>query len=75
MIGTVTRVDGDSVWVTVAAILPGIELGPLLTVVHRYKDDAPGLTQHLTTYLAGDRVLVVEDTPNEFVIIGIVQGG
>lgn len=72
MIGTVSRVSAAGVWVVGLATLPGIELGPLPALVHRYLDDAPGLAPHLTAYSAGDRVLVVEDTPNDFIVTGIV---
>jgi hypothetical protein len=70
-IGTVTRVTGDGVYVRLPKALPGVELGPLLALVHRYRDDSPGLTAHLTAYLAGDEVLVIETTSQEFVVYGI----
>lgn len=72
MIGVVSRVSADGVYVIGLATLPGIELGPLPSIVHRYNDDAPGLTEHVTTYKANDRVLVVEDSPNDFIVTGIV---
>lgn len=72
MIGTVSRVTGDGVYVTGLANYPGVELGPLPALTHRYKDDAPGLTPHLTVYAAGDRVQVVEDSPNDFIVTGIL---
>jgi hypothetical protein len=73
VIGTVTRVSAAGVFVKVPSILPGIELGPLPSIVHRYKDDSPGLTEHFTTYKAGDTVHVVEDSPNDFIVTGIVK--
>lgn len=73
MIGTVTRVSAAGVYVRVPSILPGVELGPLPSVVHRYKDDSPALTEHTTTYKADDTVLVIEDSPNDFIVLGIVK--
>ena len=72
MIGTVSRVSGDGVYVTGLADLPGIELGPLPALAHRYLDDSPSTTERLTAYKAGDRVQVVEDTPNDFIVTGIL---
>ena len=72
MIGTVSRVTGSGVYVTGLANLPGIELGPLPALVHRYHDDPPATADLFTTYEAGDRVQVVEDTPNDFIVTGIL---
>ena len=83
MIGTVTRVTAAGVYVMVPSILPGVELGPLPSLKHRYLDKwqadsgtgTPGAVTtdtKLTGYLAGDRVMVVEDTPNDFIVTGIV---
>lgn len=69
MIGTVTRVDADGAYVQVPSVLPGVELGPLPGIVHR-TSVAP---EAFTTYKAGDAVMVVEDTPNDFIVIGIVS--
>lgn len=74
MIGTVTRVDSAGVYVTVAAI-PGVDLGPLPALVHRYHDDPPATGDRFTEYEAGDRVLVLEGRLGEFIVHGIVQGG
>ncbi len=87
MIGTVTRVAADGLYVLVPSILPGVELGPLPSVVHRYLDidtNTPDTdlgtgvmtttqTYRTTTYEAGDRVMVVEDTLNDYIVTGIVQ--
>lgn len=73
MIGTVSRVTGDGAYVTGLASLPGVELGPLPALVHRYHDDPPGDAERTTEYAAGDRVLVLEDTPNDFYIAGILK--
>ena len=83
MIGTVSRVTAAGVYVVSLADLPGVELGPLPAVKHRYVDkwqadsgtSTPGavsLDTKLTAYQAGDRVMVVEDTPNDFIVTGIV---
>ena len=87
MIGTVTRVVGTgataTVYVLIPSILPGVELGPLLAVKHRYTDkwqadsgtSTPGAVTtdtKFTAYAAGDRVQVVEDTPNDFIVTGII---
>lgn len=83
MIGTVSRVTVDGVYVEKLPTLPGVELGPLPAVVHRYLDKwqadsgtaTPGAVTtdtKFTTYLAGDRVRVVEDSPNDFIVTGIV---
>jgi hypothetical protein len=87
VIGTVTRIGDGGLYVLVPSILPGVELGPLQSVVHRYLDidtNTPDTdlgtgvmtttqTYRTTTYLAGDRVMVVEDSLNEYVVTGIVQ--
>ena len=72
MIGTVSRVTSDGVYVTALANYPGVELGPLPAVVHRYHDDPPATGDRFTTYKAGDRVQVVEDSPNDFIVTGIL---
>ncbi len=83
MIGTVSRVTAAGVYVTGLSNLPGVELGPLPAITHRYTDKwqadsgtgSPGAVTtdtKFTTYLAGDRVRVVEDTPNDFIVTGIV---
>lgn len=72
MIGTVSRVTGDGVYVTGLANYPGIELGPLPALVHRYHDDPPATADLFTAYEAGDRVHVVEDSPNDFIVTGIL---
>ncbi|MBI1377256.1 MAG: hypothetical protein GC157_07220 [Frankiales bacterium] len=72
MIGTISRVTADGAYVTGLADLPGVELGPLPSLVHRYRDDPPADTERMTEYAAGDRVVVVEDTPNDFYIAGIL---
>jgi hypothetical protein len=64
----VTRTDTDGVYVMIQAILPGIELGPLPAIVHRTKVSP----QEFSTYKAGDVVRVIEDTPNDFIVTGIV---
>lgn len=68
MIGTVSRVDADGVYVEHLPDLPGIELGPLLAVRHRVST-GPDV---FTTYAAGDIVRVVEESPNEYVVAGIL---
>lgn len=75
MIATVTRVDSAGVYVSAPSMLPGVELGPLPALVHRYHDDPPATGDRFTEYEAGDRVLVLEDRLNEFIVHGIVQGG
>lgn len=86
MIGTVSRVDSAGVYVTGLGSLPGVELGPLPALVHRYLDKwqadsgtgTPGAVStdtKFTAYAAGDRVLVLEHRANEFVVHGIVTGG
>lgn len=83
MIGTVSRVTAAGVFVVGLADLPGVELGPLPAIKHRYLDKwqadsgtgTPGAVTtdtKFTTYLAGDRVQVVEDTPNDFIVTGIL---
>ncbi len=83
MIGTVTRVTSAGVYILIPSILPGVELGPLPAVKHRYLDkwqadsgtSTPGAVTtdtKLTAYQAGDRVMVVEDSPNDFIVTGIV---
>ncbi len=72
MIGTVSRVTGDGVYVVGLADLPGVELGPLPALTHRYHDDPPATADLFTAYEAGDRVQVVEDTPNDFIVTGIL---
>lgn len=69
MIGVVSRVDDDGVYVEKLASYPGQELGPLLAVTHRIDVGV------FTTYAPDDRVHVVEDTSNEFIVTGIIQGG
>ena len=69
MIGTVTRTDGDGVYVRVDSVLPGLELGPLPAVVAR----TAWFPEEFSTYKAGDSVLVLEDTPNDFIVVGIVS--
>ena len=70
MIGKVTRVDGNQVHVIVDAILPGIEMGPLPAVAHRVTLSPDTFSR----YRAGDTVLVVEDTFNDFIVIGVLFG-
>lgn len=72
MIGTVSRVTGDGVYVIALPDLPGVELGPLPALVQRYHDDPPATADRFTDYKAGDRVQVVEDTPNDFIVTGIL---
>lgn len=87
MIGTVTRVTGtgvaQTVYVLIPSVLPGVELGPLPCVKHRYTDKwqadsgtaIPGAVTtdtKFTAYAAGDRVTVIEDTPNDFIVTGII---
>jgi hypothetical protein len=84
VIGTVSRVTVDGVYVTGLPALPGVELGPLPAVKHRYLDkwqadsgtSTPGAVTtdtKLTAYQAGDRVRVVEDSPNDFIVTGIID--
>lgn len=84
MIGKVTRVSGAQVWVQVPSRLPGVELGPLQAITHRYFDkwqadsgtSTPGAVttnEKRTAYQAGDRVLVLEDGLNEFIVFGIID--
>lgn len=73
MIGVVTRTDTAGVYVKVESILPGIELGPLPALVQRYHDIHATVTTIRTTYYqAGDTVMVLEDTPNDFIVVGIL---
>lgn len=69
MIGTVTRVDAGGVYVRVPDILPGIDLGPCLALVHRVVVDA---VDHVSEYAEGDSVQVLEVGLNEYVVLGIV---
>lgn len=73
MRGVVTRVTAAGVYVQIKSIFPGIELGPLDSVKHRFTDDPPASTERFTTYKAGDRVLVSEDQPNDFIVVGLIQ--
>lgn len=50
--GTVTRVDGDKVYVTIPALGGDEQFGPLSSVILRYGTD------EYTYYQKGDRVVV-----------------
>ncbi len=69
MIGVVSRVDADGVWVEKIAELPGQELGPLKALRYRIST-APDA---FTTYAEGDIVEVRENNPNDFTVAGIVD--
>ncbi len=82
MIGVITRVEADGLYVEIASVLPGAELGPIPGLVHRYIDTntpdtdlGTGImttTTLLTAYLAGDRVLVIEDSLNDYIVLGVM---
>lgn len=55
-IGRVTRVSGARVWVSLPAVLPGAEVGPLDAV--------------LGAYAEGDRVLVTSLDDDGFAVLG-----
>lgn len=69
MIGRVSRVAADGVYVRDLDILPGQELGPCVALVSRVVVDA---VEHLTVYAEGDRVEVLEVALNEYIVLGIV---
>lgn len=62
MIATVTRVSAAGVWVSAPSVLPGVEMGPLM-----YLGAVSG-------YTAGDRVLLTEVGPDDYVVAGGLAG-
>lgn len=72
MIGIVSRVTTAGVWVRVDSTYPGQELGPLPAAIRRNGGTVDALT---TDYAEDDRVLIIEDTPNDFIVLTILKGG
>lgn len=66
MIGTVTKVAGNTLMVSCPRQFPGQVL-PCLATIHRVARDP----DTFTTYRVGDRVVVVEDDVNEFRVAGL----
>lgn len=67
-LAVVSRIDSAGVYVERYPTLPGQELGPLVAVVHRVVVDS---VDHITEYVVGDEVLVLEPSSNEFIVVGI----
>lgn len=71
MIGVVTRTSAEGVYVRIESILPGTELGPLRAV--KTRTIGPSNTEYQSVYAAGDHVLVIEDTPDDFLVVGVLD--
>ena len=73
--GTVTKVDGDKLYVQVPALGGDEQFGPLSSVILRYGLDAPIYGENeFTYYRKGDRVVVgqIGRVKEDLVVLGRV---